>query len=229
MKVLVLLAYYNRPQMVRNALDSLTESTYQDFEVAVIDDGSDVSIEPILQYYDFRWHYYQTGDTLAQKLSQGGSRHGSFMNQAMIDHPSDLVLTLCDDDALVSTYLQQAVRYFETHPKEHYAYSHVKIYDPSQESPGPTLPMRPYFTNVTGPQYLSCRVDSSQVVWRSTIQFEFGVYFPERQTKDLDASFFAAIGDSCGPANFMECVGQYKGIFSDQMGQRLQTYKVTVE
>ena len=48
LKFLILFFYYNRPEMVLNAIKSLNKNTYKNFEIAFIDDGSDQrpSIQP---------------------------------------------------------------------------------------------------------------------------------------------------------------------------------------
>ena len=48
LKFLILLFYYNRPEMVKNALQSINESTYTNFTIAFIDDGSEHEGKPIV-------------------------------------------------------------------------------------------------------------------------------------------------------------------------------------
>ena len=62
MKILIILMYYERPNMVRFALDSIAAQDYDNFEVAVIDDGSLNHIEPIVETYPFidKLFYFNT-------------------------------------------------------------------------------------------------------------------------------------------------------------------------
>ena len=39
LKILILLFYYDRPEMVKNALKSIENSSYKNFTIAFIDDG----------------------------------------------------------------------------------------------------------------------------------------------------------------------------------------------
>ena len=47
-KFLILLFYYDRPKMVRNALQSVKELNYKNWELAFIDDGSNKLFSPKL-------------------------------------------------------------------------------------------------------------------------------------------------------------------------------------
>ena len=74
-KFLIVLPYYNRPEMFRNGLKSLLESTYDNWHLAVIDDGSDEGkkAQPILEELlgeDMPHKYIleDTRDTIEMKL-----------------------------------------------------------------------------------------------------------------------------------------------------------------
>ena len=48
-KFLIILAYYERPKIVLNALNSILNSSYENFEVAFIDDGSNLRGEDVVR------------------------------------------------------------------------------------------------------------------------------------------------------------------------------------
>ena len=48
-KFLIILAYYERPKIVLNSLNSILDITYPEFEVHFIDDGSVNRGEPIVR------------------------------------------------------------------------------------------------------------------------------------------------------------------------------------
>lgn len=228
MKVLILLPFYNRPNMVVNALNSVEDSTHRDFELYFIDDCNwDES--PGLGWKVLRDFYgtipnYVTYEAIADDVQQkrlNGSRHGEFMNRAILESDADITITLCDDDALFSDYLANLNTYFSEHD-DVYTYCHVRTFNPFVELPNPYLPKRHYFTNVTGAIAPSCRVDSSQVA----IRRDKHVLFAPRQTVNLDADLFTRMYQEYGPCNFMGCEGQYKAIFDDQLGSRSNHYIV---
>jgi glycosyltransferase involved in cell wall biosynthesis len=214
----VILPYFDRPKMVQNALRSLEQSTYPHWELAFIDDGS---TKPLEYSLPFGTWYYQTGDSVDYKLANG-SRHGAFMNRARQESDADLVVILCDDDALVPDYLENLNRWFNENPQYVWCYSHVRIFNPFTESPNESVGKREYFTNVTGMISPSCRVDSSQVAYRRIT----AVPYRENQTSNLDATFFADMFNSYGECPFTGFDSQYKGIFPDQLGNRANPFQV---
>ena len=61
-KYSVIVPVYNRPQELDDLLLSLTHQTFRDFEVLVIEDGSEISSEQIFEKYSsqrlFFFHVY---------------------------------------------------------------------------------------------------------------------------------------------------------------------------
>ena len=51
MKYAIIIPVYNRPQELDELLDSLTRQTFKDFEVVVVEDGSQVSSQAVTQNY----------------------------------------------------------------------------------------------------------------------------------------------------------------------------------
>lgn len=59
-KISVVIGTYNRPQMLRRAVDSVLKQTFQDFEVIVVDDGMEERAGGIVaEYHDDRIRYIQ--------------------------------------------------------------------------------------------------------------------------------------------------------------------------
>ena len=83
-KFLIILAYYERPTIVLNSLRSILNTSYPDYEVHFIDDGSTNRGEPIVREVcssiidKFKFDYID--NTIEQKKSQGGSIHGKYLN-----------------------------------------------------------------------------------------------------------------------------------------------------
>ena len=60
MKYSVIIPVYNRPDEVDELLESLTQQSLMDFEVVVVEDGSSVPCEDVVEKYADRLdvHYY---------------------------------------------------------------------------------------------------------------------------------------------------------------------------
>lgn len=232
-KILILLFYYNRPQMVQNALKSINKSTYTNFTIAFIDDGSKSPGLPIVEQtlkpelLD-KVIFYNTENTIEQKLQQGGSIFGKLANQAIKDTNCDLAIMLCDDDAITPGYLEYLNEYFKLNPEINHCYSKVLFYNPILEDytksknttdykhKGTTYELNHY----SKPINPYCKVDSSQVAWRIKCNLESNIWFPYPQTRNLDASLYKELFSKyglCYPTHFY---GQCKGTFGDQLGNR---------
>lgn len=226
MKTLVILPYYNRPKMLTNALLSLKNSTNQNWICAFIDDASPSS----------------EGEHLARSLLKEATEQGRvvfyivpsemkdavqwttqpiFMNRAMREIDSDLTMILCDDDALLPNYIDEAVAWFNNNPNALYAFSNVRVFFPDAgEEPNERLPIRAFLTNHLSSVNPVNTVDASQVVWRSKEALSRGCFFDEARQYDHDASMWEAMSRAgYGNCPFMGVYGQYKSIHSYQLGK----------
>lgn len=221
MKFLILLVYYNRPKIVLNALNSIKNMNYSNWEMVFIDDGSEHPGEPVVRevladYLD-KITFIQTHDTVEQKMKQGGSRHGHFMNEAILNSDADVVIVLCDDDAIIPDYFTNLDRWFRNNRHKKYCYSHVRIFDPEKESPF-FVEKRDHVTNVTGLINPCCTVDSSQIAYKRSCFTDGGMRYPSPMTRNLDAYMFDQLFKKYGPCHYTGFDSQYKGWFAGQLG-----------
>jgi glycosyltransferase involved in cell wall biosynthesis len=229
-KFLIILAYYERPTMVLNALQSIKELEYDNFEVAFIDDGSKAKGELVVREHcadiidKFKFHYID--NTPEDKMKNGGSIHGKYMNEAIQNSDADIVIVLCDDDALVPTYLTKLNKFFNSSNAK-WCYSHVRFFNPETES---YKDSKSYTTETsfntanlnayTNPIPPSCHVDGSQVAIRREAFEKYNIWYPFPQTKDCDRHIFEGFIKHLGLCPFSGCVGQYKGWFINQLGAK---------
>jgi hypothetical protein len=223
LKFLLVLVYYDRPTIAKNALNTIAELQSDNWELAIIDDNSPRPIKPIaeeiLKNHLHKVKFYNTEDPIEERKVRGGI-FGKFINQAMDESDADVVMIVCDDDAVVSDALINLSAWFEAHPDKMYCYSHVIPYDPSRETAGPHLPRAYHYTNFLHTLAPACQVDASQVVFRKTCHDSGNVWFPHPSTCNLDAHIFGQLNACYGPADFSGCAAQYKGWFSGQLGKR---------
>lgn len=232
-KILILLFYYNRPEIVKNALKSINKSSYKNFTIAFIDDGSPNPGKPIVeQTLDpellSKVTFYNTNHTIEDKIAQGGSIFGKLANEAIENTQCDLSIMLCDDDALTPGYLEYLNSYFNLNPEVNHCYSKVLFFDPTKEDytkskdsttfshPGTTYNLNHYTTPINP----YCKVDSSQVAWKVKCNKEQNIWFPFPQTRNLDAALYKELYNKCGPSYPTHFYGQCKGSFKDQLGNR---------
>ena len=238
MKILILLLYYERPQMVENALHSIKNLEYEDWELAFIDDGSRKPgkpvVENILGDYPDRIRYYFTGSSIDDKNRQGGSNVGLLMNKAIRESNAEMAVMLCDDDALVSDYFNNLPCWAKENPDEHYCYSHVILFDPFKEKPHEgfknsylirqvnheTLKWdrKKHWFNKTTLLYPEAKLDASQVAWRTYCNTK--VHFPARRTCHIDSHFYKQMGEHYGQIKYSGFFGQYKGLHDDTLSIR---------
>ena len=108
MKYSFIIPVFNRPDEVDELLDSLTRQTFRDFEVIVVEDGSSVPCEHVVQKYADRLpvHYYQ----------KPNSGPGQTRNFGVGKAQGEYVLILDSDVVVPDGYLQAVDSELQTAP-----------------------------------------------------------------------------------------------------------------
>ena len=226
-KIQILLFYFERPKFVLNALKSIKAQKYKKWELHFIDDGSVKSkgkeiVQKIFSHEELnKTYFYDTEDSIEQKLKQGGSIFGKVANEAMQSTDAEITLMLCDDDALYDDYLENLNEYFLNNPEVKYAYSHVCVFDPFTEKIEEVKIRNWFLNNHTTPIHPVNKVDASQVAWRRKISLENNILFPFPQTISLDAVVYEKLYNSFGPCPYTGFVSQYKAVHKDQLGNKV--------
>lgn len=213
MRILILLLYWERPIMVKNALKSVLRANehYNDWELAFIDDSSSVPGRPVCEeilgdHLD-KIRFYNTDMTPEEKLKTGGMV-GREMNQAIKDSDADIIIMLCDDDAVCLDYFLNLSNFF-TNKSCLACHSHAYQFNPAFEDIDHVF--RPAKgLNHMGEILLAGNVDASQVAWRREIHKK-NIWFNKNQTVALDFSFYSGI-DRLGKTEFSGFYSQFKGI-----------------
>lgn len=238
LKFLIVLVYYERPQIVLNALQSLNELQYDNFEVVFVDDGSVNKGEPIVREHcssiidKFKFIYVE--NTIEEKQRQGGSIHGKYINQAISESSADIFFVLCDDDAVIPDYLINLNKYYTENPQEQWAYCHLLYYNPNVESYKEAVYDRKEYKHVDvephvlhnkhiGPISPCYNLDSSQVSFRRELFKQHGVWYPHPQTENCDFSVFVPFSQILGDCRYIGSPGQCKGWFDGQLGHIIRS------
>lgn len=223
MKILILLLYYDRPEMVQGALNSVLKAgeNYSDWELAFIDDSSPRPGWPVMNRemcnHIEKVKFYHTATTPEAKHRDGGYV-GKFMNQAIVESGAEIAIMLCDDDQLHPDYLIGLDAYFRQHPDVDACYSHVFVFNPLYEKVEFVHDTSTTLNSHLGPINPEQRVDASQVAWRTRMNWEKQIWFAYPRTKCLDADFYWKIGKAYPEGiPFSGLVGQYKGVHPAQL------------
>lgn len=217
-KFLIILAYYERPKIVLNALESILEMDYDNFEVHFIDDGSRQKGEPIVRERcasiidKFTFHYID--NTPQQKEKQGGSLHGKYLNIAIQQSDADYVMILCDDDAMNPSFFKEFNDFLnKENDKKPYYYNHVIIYNCLSENYKNAIKRNDTnhrLNRHTGSISPSCNVDSSQVIYSRKRFIDDGLSYPFPQTINLDANIYAQMLHKWGLCDYTSLISQIK-------------------
>ena len=209
--------------MVKNALKSILNQTYQNYDVFFVNDSDEHDVMAAsLAEFNFppeKLTYCLSNESDQLKAERGYSRLGYFWNDACEKTDADVAIMLCDDDALHPDYLMNMKNWYEANPDQNYCYSHAIPFDPFTQNFEEVQPT-PFWLNHTHPLAPSCMVDASQVSWRVKPMVEAGIKFPETQTRNLDAGLYAGMYDNWGLCNFSGFYGQYKGTYSTTLTNR---------
>ena len=225
LKILIVLLYWDRPNMVRaQALQSIRDMDYDNWELSFVDDGSDIPgrpiVEDVLKDHLHKVKFIRTETTWAERESQN-SMIGWYINESVRRSDADVVVVLCDDDAMHPQYCNHINKFFTENPQHVWAYSHCIVFDPEHQDyrTAPLTPNHPYNSHNKAIEP-ACAVDSSQVIWRGTCTREDGAEWPYPKTACLDMDFYNRMVPLYGLCPFMNVIGQYKAELPDQMGKR---------
>src|SRR5687768_15604015 len=100
-KVSVILTVYNKPQWLKQCIDSVFGQTYQDWELIIMEDNSpDPRVKDILER-DYAWHekvqvHYSN---VSEEDRYKTARYATLINEAVREHATGKYITyLVDDD-----------------------------------------------------------------------------------------------------------------------------------
>jgi len=231
LKFHIILPYYKRQNIVVNALESIINSEYENWFLTFIDDSGNRGFEEVLYSYQLdqkKIEYVPICMSDEEKTNNGGSIFGSFINEAIKRIESDIIITLCDDDALTKNYMKDLNEFYKNNPQTMWSYCHVLFYNPELVSYTDATPedisgKLNFLNKETTAIYPKNKVDSSQVSFRRNIFLDYDIGFPSPQTVALDAYVFRETHSKIGDCPFNNIIGQCKASFQNQLGRRIST------
>ncbi len=209
-KILILCTYYERPEMVKDALRSVLACDYYhpDWELAFLDDSSPTPGQPIaeevLKPRIDKVKFYRTETQREEKIEKG-SELGKILNQAMRESDADLCVSLNDDDRFALNYLKNLSDFMEERPGHLSCFSKVHLAFPSAKNRPDLKPLIALLTKHCPynqwegfiDPYLT--VEWCQVAWRLPVIKQHDIWFDECCDANHDAFFFKRMTEKLGP------------------------------
>lgn len=119
MKANLLLLSYNRPEFLKESVESVLKSDYEDLQLIVLDDGSQFDVfETLDSFHDDRIVYLDFGNQHPEERAVK-SRIASNINTGLELAREGWVFYLCDDDLLDQKWISRVMQFSEAYPKAH--------------------------------------------------------------------------------------------------------------
>lgn len=116
-KVSVIIPTYNRSHLLSEAIQSIMEQTFRDFEVIVVDDGSTDNTAEVVSAFPVKYYYQE---------NQGVS---FAYNQGFKLSCGEYIVFLDSDDVLLGRALEKGVTVLDNHPEVGFSYGQAYMID----------------------------------------------------------------------------------------------------
>ena len=169
-KVTVLMPVYNGEKYLREAIESILNQTFKDFEFLIINDGStDSSRDIVLSYNDSRIRLIDNEKNIGLTKS---------LNRGLELARGEYIARMDADDVSLPERLEKQVSYLEIHPKVGVLGTWMKCIDeygkPTSTQHPPTQPYLIKWSLLFG-----CSIAHSSVMMRRAVLERVGGYNPE--------------------------------------------------
>ena len=109
MEVTVIMSAYNAEAFIAQAIQSVLDQTYKEFEFIIINDGSTDSTLSEIQNYSKR-------DNRIRCISHGNMGMGESLNKALRAAKNDLVVRMDADDTMFPSRIEEQVEFMRANP-----------------------------------------------------------------------------------------------------------------
>lgn len=118
-KVSVVIPCYNDKNYIEETIQSIERQTYQNFEIIIVDDGSDNATKQILQTLI---------NDRTKVISQTNSGPSAARNRGFDSSRGDYILTIDADDTVEESFLEKAVAILNENTSVGAVSSHCKVF-----------------------------------------------------------------------------------------------------
>jgi len=211
-KVAVLMCAHNSELFIREAIDSILNQTYSDFELIIVENGStDKTWQIINSYKDPRVKAFRT--EIAQPSFN--SNYGLLQTQA------EFVARIDSDDIAKPERLERQVSYLETHPEISVLGTAVEFFQDNKTTAIITLPLTNAQIRKKLPFVFS--ICHPAVMFRKSIIIDIGGYGSGKCNLDFDLWLRLLRNENIKFANLSEVLLKYR-IHPDQIRGSRESY-----
>ena len=194
-KISVIMPVYNPPQeFFRDAVESILNQSYKNFELLIIDDGSDKYVEEIVKSYeDSRIKYYY----------QENSGVSVTRNKGLKLAQGDYIAMADSDDISDEFRLEKQLEYLEVHPDISLVGSWIKRI--------PQNCVIKFQENIGILDLLAdCCVMQPTIMFKKNIVEKYNLYYDEKLVCAEDYDLYARAIKYIKMANIQECLVNYR-------------------
>jgi len=181
-KISIVIPVYNGGRFIADAVNSVLEQTYDDYEIIVVNDGSTDDTEELLKPYMDRIIYIKTGN----------SGVSSARNTGIMNARGTYVAFLDQDDLFHPERLSVTVDYLDAHPDAGMVYTSARrmLMDgtllPDKDLPG-------YSGDIFPQLFEKCFIAPSMVVCKKDVLVDVGMFAKELSSEGEDYNLFLDI------------------------------------
>lgn len=117
---MLMAAYNSNPELLKQAVLSVVNQTFKDFEFVIVDDGSNNPIEPIVRSI--------SDDVRIVVYRKENSGLGSSLTYGIKKAKGEYIARIDDDDLMAHDRLEKQVAYLDAHPEVSCVGSHMNFY-----------------------------------------------------------------------------------------------------
>lgn len=171
----IIIASYNRPKLIKEAITSVLCQTYQNWKLWIMDDNSNKeTVDAICSFKDPRIEIVLHPD-ITIKDKQNACRYSVLINEALRLSNGEYISYLCDDDRQFPDWLKSAVSWFENNPDKDVVFGKLTYCDINKRKYPPEETLEPRFFNeiLTVP---GGKLDHNQVIHKRECLFNSGLW-----------------------------------------------------
>lgn len=209
-KVSVIMPVYNAEKYLREAIDSILNQTFRDFEFIIIDDGSgDSSVDIVRNYDDRRIHFYQNEQNMGVAAT---------LNKGIDLANGEYIARMDADDISISNRLNKQVSFMDKH-------SDVAVLGTGIELFGIQWGKRTYSTvyaQLKVDLLFSCCFAHPSVMMRSSIIGKNGYHYDTSFSKMEDYDLWCRVSENYVLASIPDILLKYR-VHAEQVTQSITT------
>jgi glycosyltransferase involved in cell wall biosynthesis len=198
MKVSVLMCVYNSQKDIKEAIDSILNQTFKDFEFIIVNDCSTDNSASIIKGYTDNRIKLLTNETnlgLAASLNVG-------LKEAL----GEYIVRMDSDDISLPNRLQTQVDYIDTHPNIGVCGSWIKVFGEANY----------YWKPKANAEYLRCKLlfntplpHPTWIIRHSLIK-QHNMYYSQTMRRAQDYDFLVRISDNAQLGCIQQCLLNYR-------------------